>query len=354
MRTTRLLYFLFIAIAISCSPKKKEKEIIVFEEEDTSQQVSLAGIGKEKLSEYNFFEMPLANLKPAAHVFPYEMNTPLFTDYALKKRFVFIPDGKTITFQEKEVLDFPVGAVLIKNFYYDETQLTDQKKRIIETRLLIHEESGWKALPYIWNDEQTEAYLEIAGGDKLITINNKEPFSYSVPNMAQCKSCHELNGTISPIGPTTRQLNRNVHGENQLVHLKEAGVLINLPDFASIGKLAVWDDKKTGSLDDRARAYLEINCGHCHRPEGPGKNSGLDLTVFSASSHSLGIYKAPVAAGAGSGGLQYDITPGKPDESILTYRMTSIEPGTMMPELGRKLIHEEGVELINEWIGSLK
>jgi hypothetical protein len=115
-----------------------------------------------------------------------------------------------------------------------------------------------------------------------------------------------------------------------------------------------WDNPSSGSLNARARAYLDINCGHCHRPGGPGKNSGLDLTVFAANEHSLGVGKSPVAAGAGSGGLRYDIVPGEPDRSILIFRMRSNNPGIMMPELGRSMIHHEGIDLIEEWIKSMK
>lgn len=347
------IFFLWFVI-VGCTSNKKEKEILVIEEEQLSGSISYADVGKLKLSEYGFFQEPLSNLKPLENVFPYELNSALFTDYALKKRFIYIPEGKQANYHEKEVLEFPVGTVLIKNFYYDDAQLNGQKGKIIETRLLIHEETGWEALPYIWNEVQTDAILEITGGEQRVALVGKGTFSYSVPNMAQCKSCHELNGTIAPIGPSARQLNRIVNGENQLSMLAEAGVLNDLPELNSVGKLPKWDDEQSGSLDKRSRAYLEINCGHCHRPEGPGKNSGLDLTIFSASELSLGIYKGPVAAGAGSGGLNYDIVPGKPDASILTYRMASKDPGTMMPELGRSLVHSEGLELIKNWIKSME
>ena len=343
----------FLLLTFACA-SKKQKEEIVYVEEETIDQSIFADIGKLKLSDYGFFTEPIAKLHPAENVFPYELNSPLFTDYSLKKRFIFIPKDKKINYHEKEVLQFPVGTILIKNFHYEESQLAGQKSRIIETRLLVHEEDGWRALPYVWNDEQTDAFLEITGGEQKVALRNHGEFMYSIPNMAQCKSCHELNGAIAPIGPSARQLNKTIKGKNQLASLTEAGVLDNLPEISEISQLPVWNESETGTLDERARAYLEINCGHCHRPEGPAKNSGLDLTIFSASDHSLGIFKGPVAAGAGSGGHSYDIVPGKPEESILTYRMESNDPGIMMPELGRRLIHTEGVELIKSWINNMK
>ena len=350
--------YVIISIVIyffsNCTSNHSKKEIIVVEEEELSGSISYAKVGKLKLSEYGLFKQPISKLEPRDNIFNYELNTPLFTDYAQKKRFVFIPGGKSAMYHDREVFDFPIGTILIKNFYYSDQQIVNGEGRLIETRLLVHEEAGWKALPYIWNKEQTEAFLEITGGNQEIKLLNKSSFRYNIPSMAQCKSCHEFKGEIAPIGPNARQLNKSIHEKNQLLIMSEAGLLSGLPDLKEVDKLAVWDDYMSESIDNRARAYLEINCGHCHRPEGPGKNSGLDLTIFSTLDHSLGVFKGPVAAGAGSGGLSYDIVPGKPDESILVYRMESSDPGVMMPELGRRLIHSEGVDLIKNWIKSMK
>jgi len=345
-------FIIGLLMVVACSQERKEQQV-VYEEEEVNFEVSYSDLGKAKLSEYDFFVGKLSEMNPADNVFPYELNSSLFTDYALKKRFVFIPKGKQAVFQEKEVLDFPVGTVLIKNFYYEDGQLQQGGSTIIETRLLVHKETGWIALPYIWDDEQNDASLQITGGERNISLIGKGSFTYSIPNMAQCKSCHELNGTISPIGPSARQLNKSVNGVNQLSMLESADVLAELPQLREIVSLPVWNNVNSGTLEERARAYLEINCAHCHRPEGPAKNSGLDLTIFSESDHSLGIFKGPVAAGAGSGGHKFDIVPGKPEESILTYRMESNDPGVMMPELGRKLAHQEGIKLIKDWIRSM-
>ncbi len=88
----------------------------------------------------------------------------------------------------------------------------------------------------------------------------------------------------------------------------------------------------------------------------PGRaraNSGLDLLASQQNPTSFGILKPPVAAGIGSGGLPYDIVPGKPDQSILAFRIASIHPGIMMPELGKRLVHTEGVALVREWIAKM-
>ncbi len=162
---------------------------------------------------------------------------------------------------------------------------------------------------------------------------------------------------MEPIGPKARQLNRDFayadRTENQLAHWQARGALTGAPAPQEAPRLAVWDKPETGTLDERARAWLEVNCAHCHNPLGPARNSGLDLVAAQKNPTAYGIWKAPVAAGRGSGGLAYDIVPGKPAESILVFRTGSTDAGIMMPELGKRLVHEEGVALLREWIAAM-
>ena len=214
-----------------------------------------------------------------------------------------------------------------------------------------HEENGWVGLPYVWNDAQTEATLDVAGDTADVswihTDGRVRTDNYIIPNANQCKGCHMAGETMQPIGPKARHLNRDFAyqegTENQLTHWSRLGALAGAPNPAEAPRLAAWDDPKTGSLDARARAWLEINCAHCHNPVGPARNSGLDLLASQHTPTAFGIYKPPVAAGIGSGGLAYDIIPGQPDQSIMAYRIASTHPGVMMPELGKRLVHEEGV-----------
>lgn len=335
-----------------------------------------ATMPKEKLSDYQFFEGNTADQKPAKGVLPYSLNTPLFTDYAEKLRFVKLPENQTVAYNATEVLDFPVGTTIIKTFYYpNDFRKPELGRKLIETRLLIHETDGWKALDYVWNDEQTEAFLEVAGDTKevnYIDINGKKKkHEYAVPNVNQCKGCHNRNETMSPIGPSARQLNgvfqSAVGGvplgskqfslssiDNQLVEWQKVGILTNLPAIETVPKAAVWNKPESGTLEARARIWLDINCAHCHRKGGPAQTSGLNLSIHETEPIAYGILKTPVAAGRGSGNKKYDIVPGKPDESIIVYRMESTDPGIMMPEVGRKTTHKEGVELIKEWIKAMK
>lgn len=312
-----------------------------------------------QLSDWRLFKTPIKNLIAAESVIPYELASPLFTDYAQKSRFIKLPKDSVALYNKEEVLDFPIGTIIIKNFYYTEAQIGEH--RILETRLLVHEEEAWKALSYVWNEEQTDAKRTLSGASiplKLIQGEGElKEFSYSVPNEVQCKSCHEYKGKMSPIGPKARQLNHKMaYGfelQNQLEYWHEKGLLSDWPGLANSPSMVNYHDPSQ-NLNLRARAYLDINCAHCHRREGPAKNSGLYLTYLEADPYKLGFNKPPVAAGRGSGGMKYALVKGQPEQSILYHRMASLDPGVMMPELGRKLNHEEGLALIADWIKQSK
>jgi uncharacterized repeat protein (TIGR03806 family) len=329
----------------------------------TSKSVSIPQDPYEKLSEYNFFNGTLSDLDPVETVLPYDLNTPLFTDYAYKARFVWMPEGSSANYTTNQVLDFPEKTVLMKNFYY----LNDERdpslgRHIIETRLLINRGAEWEAVTYTWNEEQTEAYRDVIGGIKEVSwfdkLGIKQDINYIIPNKNQCKSCHLTGKKQIPIGPKVSNLNKYyLYAEgaiNQLEKWSEMGYLTGYQSADQHPKMAIWNDDGSGTLHQRALAYLDSNCGHCHNPNGSANTSGLHLTAGAKTDMTLGIFKATVSAGAGTGGHTYSIVPGKPDESVMIYRMNSTDPGAMMPELGRSIVHTEGVELIAEWIENLE
>ncbi len=315
------------------------------------------------LSAYGLFE-DMGEQVPAAGVVPYDLITPLFTDYAEKMRFISLPEGEIATYQGAGLPEFPVGTILVKTFAYPDTSVTAAHGlNLIETRLLIHQSEGWIALPYVWNDDDSDAVLKRAGKRLTVEWTREDgtvlPIRYAVPNVNQCKGCHVTGGEFVPIGPKVRNLNHDFDyasgPENQLTYWANAGLLSPLPDDpVRLPRIANWLDQNHATLDQRARAYLDVNCGHCHDDAGPGKTSGLFLTWEEQDASRLGVLKRPVAAGRGSGGFEFDIAPGNPDESILYFRMASTDPGIMMPETGRSLVHEEGLALIREWIDAME
>jgi uncharacterized repeat protein (TIGR03806 family) len=329
---------------------------------------SKAAIGvKSKLSEYAFFIGKIANLSPSANVFPYEVNAPLFSDYAEKSRFVYLPAGQSMVYHAEHAFEFPSRAVIIKNFYYwRDTRFPEKGRKILETRLLIKEEKSWKALEYIWNEAQDDAYLEVAGANlahSWVDIKGKkQEIEYIAPNLNQCKGCHSYDGQFVPIGITARQLNREEKGENQLLAWQKSGRLIlpegfelqHAPRLIDYRVLATPGHDSPAERVLAARAYLDGNCAHCHNPHGPASTSGMFLEFDQTNTERLGVGKPPVAAGRGSGNRRFGIVPGKPNESILVFRMESDDPGIRMPELGRQLRHQEGVALIKDWIREMK
>jgi len=323
-------------------------------------RVALEGPPPRTLSAWGLFADGPGQ-EPAPGVVPYDVNTPLFSDYARKRRFVHVPPGAAAGYRDPEPFAFPVGTVLVKTFGYpDDARDAAAPLRPIETRLLVRRPEGWRGYPYVWDAEAGEARLRPAGARLDVAwtdaAGEARSLRYRVPDMNQCRACHERGGSLGPIGPTARNLNGPAPsgGEPQLERWVRLGLLDRAPSPDEAPRLPVWDDPATGDLDARARAYLEVNCAHCHDPQGPGNTSGLDLRASVADPRRYGVGKPPVAAGRGSGGRRFDIAPGDPDGSILVHRMESTDPGVQMPELGRRLVHAEGVALIRRWIEGLE
>ncbi|MEX0943244.1 MAG: SO2930 family diheme c-type cytochrome [Pseudomonadales bacterium] len=333
------------------------------------------------LSGWHLLQIQDARLVPVNGSLLYDLNTPLFSDHAHKLRTVRLPPGKSANFRREGPFDFPAGTVFTKTFYYPvvdgglqkvglgneliKGQLALGQVKLIETRILIHRDTGWEALPYVWNDAQSEAHLAIAGDIQRISLDGDEPFNYVVPTKNECASCHATDhtrGELLPIGPKARHLNKvspdTADGASQpeggqLRVWAAKGILTGLPDVSALPKAASWPPSTGESLDHQARTYLDINCGHCHNPVGPADTSGLFLHAQETSMRRLGVCKPPIAAGRGTGGRDVSIFPGDKDKSILYYRMLSRDPAVMMPELGRSLVHEQGAALIGRWIDQL-
>ena len=321
--------------------------------------ISLEASPKKLLSDYNFFKKIETQI-PNENVIPYHLASPLFSDYTYKFRFVSMPNGEFAQYNYNEVFNFPVGTKIIKTFAYpvDDRDLS-LGFQLLETRLLIKDKNGWYPLSYIWKENQDDAELKYIGktiNAKWIDKNGVEQVNrYRVPNINQCGSCHNLNKVIMPIGPKGRNLDVDFfyqHGmENQIDYWDKINILENIPSDRK-NPTAIWN-LESETIENRARAYLDINCAHCHREGGSAGNSGFYLSHEETNNTSLGIMKKPVAAGRGSGGLKYVIKPGISEESILLYRMASTDPGVMMPELSRNMEHKEAIPLIKEWIDSI-
>jgi len=326
--------------------------------------VDLAKIPYTNLSEYNFFEGTVKDHNPSLDVIPYEPASALFTDYAHKKRFVWLPKGTQATYNgDDNTYEFPVGTALIKTFYY-ENAAPNNATRLIETRLLIRKSEGWEAYDYIWNDEQTEATLITSTNNISVPVTWTEngitkSINYNFPSKADCFTCHKLNSTqesqgekMIPIGTKPQNLNTAFSyadgSMNQIQKWKNLGIIpANTP---AVGLSTVdWRDTSK-SLELRARSYIDINCAHCHRQGGhcdytaPRFNfSNTDYSTFGLCMTPL--FQVPNAPFVIYGGLA--------ERSEMYARINTQSQSLMMPIIGRTIIHEEGVKLIEEWINSL-
>ncbi|MEM6631045.1 MAG: PQQ-dependent sugar dehydrogenase [Bacteroidota bacterium] len=301
----------------------------------------------------------LGTLEPQEGVIPYEMVESFWSDGADKKRWMALPnDGghdspaEQIQFSEEGEWIFPVGSVLIKHFELGGKRL--------ETRFEVHGEDGaYYYLSYKWNTEGTDATLLKSSLDETIEVNGTSQV-WHYPSQTECQTCHS-NAVNSTLGPRTRYLNTQITypttgiRANQLVSLSQAGILntsISQSQAESFLTMASKDDPNA-SLEFKARSYLDLNCGYCHRP-GTGIRAGFDLRLSTPLEEQNLIYGSLITD-LGIEGARA-IIPGDLEKSMIYHRSNSlnVNAGVAMPPLAKDKIDTEGVALLAEWIGSME
>ena len=314
----------------------------------------MSAVPYNKLSDYNFFEGDIKMQNPVFGVLPYEPINTLFTDYAHKNRFIWLPADTKVTFvNENQPFFFPDGSAVIKTFYYDE-MLPNHTQKILETRVMIKKQGEWMFATYVWNDAQTEAYLDMEGSEIPITfVENGTTHNavYRVPNESECFACHKIGETAVLIGPKPRNLNTSFVYEdgtfNQIQKWAQEGYLetSGLPD--EISAITNWQDTSK-PIEERIRGYLDINCAHCHQYAGYCSYMNVRFAwEVSDDDTNLGICE-PVAEPLD--GFEYVILPGNARRSAIYERNNSTVTGIEMPLLGRSIVHREAVDLLEEWI----
>ena len=350
------LCMLLTALYISCSGQDDEYIPV------SPVTVDLTLVPYTKLSDYKFFEGDIKEQIPSLNVIPYEPASSLFTDYASKKRFVWMPNGVKATFVAgNKVLDFPVGTVLIKTFYYTTIQPGNVTK-LIETRVMIRKADKWHFYEYLWNDAQTDADLVTGtdftnGSSKTITFTKPNgdviTTDYRIPSDSECFACHKINEIGTPIGVKPQNLNHShLYGttnKNILQKLVEQGYLDTYP--SNILTTVDYHDI-TQPLDLRLRSYLDVNCAHCHQDQARCYYRPIRLS-FSETNIDANIGICLFADEPISATLQKVIAPGNYNKSIMNYRLSSNDESERMPLLGRTIVHDEGVALLREYISSL-
>lgn len=363
------IYAFIISISIliyACSDDLDDEYIPI-----SPVTVDLTQVPYEKLSDYKFFEGEMKNQIPSLNVIPYEPIASLFTDYAHKKRFVWMPNGTKASFiGDDEILDLPVGSAIIKTFYYDKVQPSNSTK-IIETRLMIRKSEGWIFADYVWNEEQTEAFLDLNGSTKNITFKDDNEITrtvdYRIPNEAQCIVCHKTKSYEDgnyvqkniPIGIKPQNLNKIYNygneSKNQLTKWIELGKLNNNFSLPTEANTMVDYNNSSNSLEKRVRSYFDINCAHCHKEHGHCDYRPMRFAFSETLNNStnMGVCVSTQDMQNFEPALSKIVTPGNIYRSMLYYRLNTIDETYRMPLHGRTLIHDEGVLLVEEWINSL-
>ncbi|GDX78987.1 hypothetical protein LBMAG42_07980 [Deltaproteobacteria bacterium] len=296
-----------------------------------------------RLSETGCFEA--GNVaQPVPAMLAYDVNMALWSDEAEKERWFAIPDGTTVTVTDDGRLDLPVGSVVAKHFRLGE--------QLVETRLLMrHDDGDWAGYSYRWNEAGTDAELL-----PWSAATEWEAGTWHYPSRAQCLQCHaSVSGRT--LGLTTAQLDREATfpwGEtvNVLSRLARIGVLDLATDPEADPDVVTAMPTLEGDapLDERARAYLAVNCAHCHQPGGSGLGA-VDLRVETplASTGLCGLTPQNGDLDV-AGALLLD--PGRPENSVLSLRMHSTG-AYRMPGIGSEVVDTEGTAVVDAWIASL-
>jgi uncharacterized repeat protein (TIGR03806 family) len=300
-------------------------------------------IFKNYLSEMGVFSGDLKSLTPAENVHLYDLNSQLFTDYAHKQRLIRMPEGEAMQYDNNSLLPiFPDNTLISKTFYYYEDESnTNSNKIIIETRVLIKTQGTWKVGEYLWNNEMNEAVYTEQGSTTPITYLNTEGVTqevqYQIPSKDDCITCHHIYDDTTPIGPKLRAMNFKPQNEetsiNQLQYFIDIGLLEGISDISSIEVLADWEDEINFDIFERGRSYIDINCAHCHQPGGYVPTGFLLDFRLETDFVTTGIYS---------------------HRGQIESRIQSTTPTYLMPQLGRSLVHDEGVTMLLEYLEAIE
>ena len=280
---------------------------------DTEFEIPRTVTFSSTLASYGLYQEPMAALVPAQGVHEYELASGLFTDHASKQRLLKLPEDTVATVEDDRIV-FPDGTIIAKTFYYEiEGQSQGISKQKIETRLLVKRDGLWNVATYVWDNAQTTARLRLDGAQASVTYldtdNNDLQIQYQIPHEGECVTCHQLDGNVTYIGPTlanlSRPVMRNGQSVDQILHLFSIGVLAE-GDYEA---LVVPDyNDSSHSIEARARAYLDINCAHCHQPSAWSESAeaGIDFRYQTSLSHS-GILEnhRPIQRMLNSGQMPY-------------------------------------------------
>lgn len=286
----------------------------------------------------------------------YSPQYPLWSDGAVKQRWIYLPPGKSIDATNPDLWTFPVGTKVWKEFSFDGHR--------VETRLL--EQLGrneWRFATYAWNADESAAVLVPDTG--LRGVAEIQPgIKHDLPGVKDCQACH-VSSRTEILGFSALQLSPD--RDPQAPHAEPAA-----PDMANLQWLiqkklihsypSVWagEPLRIKAPNPRSRAalgYLHANCGNCHNPAGSLESlsiilrhsvapDALEKTAPKSAINRTGRFRIPDT----KPGETFLIRPGDPEHSAVAYRMATRNPFRQMPPLGTKIADAEAVNLISLWI----
>jgi len=297
---------------------------------------------------------------PAPGLIPYEVQSPLWSDGAGKRRFLVVPSTGTIGHRTTGAWDLPDGTILVKEFTLELERGNAASTHALETRFLVRKAGAWNGYTYRWNDQQTEAHLLDASTIATFTVTDPQApggtveHTHYFPSRSDCTRCHTeaAGGTL---GLQTGQMNRaQAYGavsDNQIRALEHVGLFGGcLP--ARPASLPHWaNPADTGaSLDARARSYLAANCAHCHRPQGTAPTV-IDLRAEATFAQTLVCNATPQAGDFGVPNARI-VSPGHAEQSVLWLRAALRDDG-QMPPLATLIPDPLGSTVLEDWIRAL-
>ena len=289
---------------------------------------------------------------------PYSVNSPLWSDGAVKSRWMALPENTKIHFTPTGEWTFPAGTVFVKTFQLPVDDRNPKILRRLETRLLVRDTNGYVyGASYKWRADGSDADLVNAGTNENIQIKTAtgiRVLNWFYPGRQDCLTCHTyVSGGV--LGVKTRQLDGdfkypNGVTDNQLRAWNHAGLFDatldekEIPQFAKLVSIT----NSAAPLELRVRSYLDSNCSQCHRPGGAE-------AFFDARSDTplekQNLINGPIADPLGISGAKI-IVPGDTNKSVLFHRV-SITGGPQMPPLARNLNDTGAIPVIARWIQSL-
>lgn len=329
---TRFLPLLFTigVIGSACSDFGGGPEL------DTNFEIPRTEAFPERLSSYGLYQGNMAELVPAQGVHLYDISSALFTDYARKQRLIKLPEGQRAAVLGGRVAEYPDGTIVAKTFsYWDDFRDASLGHRVIETRVMVKTAGVWNVATYIWDEAQTDATLSLEDVATTVRWIDEDGVSrstlYEIPGEVACVTCHQRAGDVALLGLIPRNLNRPVSrgGQQvaQLEHLQELGVFGGVGDV-EVGAMVDFNDTSR-SLESRARAYLDVNCSHCHSPDAWGRSAreGFDF--------------------------RYEVALGESGIAEDSAEIAEALADGEMPFVGTTVLDDEGIALVLEYLDSL-